>query len=82
MQVLLFRALMYPATRKAKTYPSSNLRRWQSAVLSEFELFFLFVDHIKDEELTEFWGRRESSSFAIWPTAKQRRRPITIHTVR
>jgi hypothetical protein len=71
-----------PQRRKAKTTPSSNLRRWQPAALSELELFVLFVERINDEELTRFWGRRESSSFAIWPTAKQHRRPITIYTVR
>jgi hypothetical protein len=53
---------MYPATREAKITPSSNLRRWQSAALSEFELFILFVDSISDEELTGFWGRRESAT--------------------
>jgi hypothetical protein len=73
---------MDPATKEGENYISSNLRRWQSSALSELELFVLFIDCINDEELTGFWGRRESSSFAIWPTAKQRRRPITIYTVR
>jgi hypothetical protein len=50
---------MYPATREAKTTPGSNLRRWQSAALSEFELFVIFIDSINDEELAGFWGRRE-----------------------
>jgi hypothetical protein len=50
---------MYPATREAKTTPGSNLRRWQSAALSEFEQFVLFIDSISEEELTGFWGRRE-----------------------
>ena len=71
---------MYPATREAKTTPGSNLRRWQSAALSEFELFVLFVNSISDEEIKGFWGRRELAT-AINPTAKQRRRSITIHIV-
>jgi hypothetical protein len=50
---------MYPATKEAKITPGSNLRRWQSAALSEFELLILFVDSISVEELTGFWGRRK-----------------------
>lgn len=58
-QVLLFRGLMYPATRAAKATPGSNLQRWLSTTLSEFEQFANFVNHITGEDLNGFWGRRK-----------------------
>ncbi|ESU07081.1 hypothetical protein FGSG_12002 [Fusarium graminearum PH-1] len=56
-QVLLFRGLMFPATRAAKVTPGSNLQRWLSTALAEFELFTTFMSYITEEELTSFWGR-------------------------
>ncbi|KAG4295206.1 hypothetical protein FPRO06_01790 [Fusarium proliferatum] len=56
-QVLLFRGLMFPATRAAKVTPGSNLQRWLSTALAEFELFTTFMAYITEEELTSFWGR-------------------------
>jgi hypothetical protein len=56
-QVLLWRGLMFPATRAAKVTPGSNLQRWLSTALAEFELFTTFMSYITEEELTSFWGR-------------------------
>ncbi|KAJ3534912.1 hypothetical protein NM208_g7347 [Fusarium decemcellulare] len=70
-QVLLFRGLMWPATRAAKITPGSSLRQWLSTALAEFELFVTFMAYISEEELTRFWGRRMSKlpvqgSFSPW----------------
>jgi NCS1 family nucleobase:cation symporter-1 len=48
---------MFPATRAAKVTPGSNLQRWLSTALAEFELFTTFMSYITEEELTSFWGR-------------------------
>jgi len=48
---------MFPATRAAKVTPGSNLQRWLSTALAEFELFTTFMAYITEEELTSFWGR-------------------------
>jgi hypothetical protein len=48
---------MYPATRASKITPGSNLQRWLSTALAEFELFTTFMAYITEEELTSFWGR-------------------------
>ncbi|KAL2684532.1 hypothetical protein Neosp_005610 [[Neocosmospora] mangrovei] len=55
--VLLFRGLMYPATKAAKANPGSNLRRWLSTALAEFDNFTTFMAYITENELTSFWGR-------------------------
>lgn len=57
-QVLLYRALMYPPTRAAKTTPGSNLRKWFPAALLEFESFAEFLTCINKHDLIGFWGRR------------------------
>ncbi|KAM0193040.1 hypothetical protein ACHAPA_004003 [Fusarium lateritium] len=64
-QVLLFRGLMYPATRASKITPGSNLQRWLSTALAEFELFTTFMAYITEEELTSFWGRFARSQLIL-----------------
>ncbi|PTD13373.1 Uracil permease, partial [Fusarium culmorum] len=64
-QVLLFRGLMFPATRAAKVTPGSNLQRWLSTALAEFELFTTFMSYITEEELTSFWGRFARSQLIL-----------------
>lgn len=60
-QVLLFRALMSPATKEAKATPESHLQQWLSVALSDFRSFTSFMGNISPEELAGFWGRRKSS---------------------
>ncbi|CEI65564.1 hypothetical protein FVEN_g8825 [Fusarium venenatum] len=64
-QVLLFRGLMFPATRAAKVTPGSNLQRWLSTALAEFELFTTFMSYITEQELTSFWGRFARSQLIL-----------------
>ncbi|RSL74692.1 hypothetical protein CEP51_011486 [Fusarium floridanum] len=63
--VLLFRGLMYPATKAAKATPGSNLRRWLSTALAEFDNFTAFMAYITDNELTSFWGRHARSQLIL-----------------
>ncbi|OAQ60612.1 Zn(II)2Cys6 transcription factor [Pochonia chlamydosporia 170] len=60
-KVLLYRALMHPATRHAKTTPGSNLKIWFSAALSEFEAFTEYLSSITAADLNGFWGRHARS---------------------
>ncbi|KAH8591718.1 fungal-specific transcription factor domain-containing protein [Bisporella sp. PMI_857] len=64
-QALLFRGLMYPATIAAKTTSGSNLRRWLSTALVEFQPFTTFMDCITEEEFANFWGRHARCQFII-----------------
>ncbi|PTB50692.1 hypothetical protein M431DRAFT_94416 [Trichoderma harzianum CBS 226.95] len=58
-QALLYRGLMYPATRVAKANPESNLRKWFVSALTEFRGFVDFFNSITEEDLRGFWCRRE-----------------------
>ncbi|PFH56702.1 hypothetical protein XA68_16117 [Ophiocordyceps unilateralis] len=64
-QVLLYRALMYPPTRAAKTTPGSNLRKWFPAALAEFESFADFLTCINKHDLFGFWGRHARSHLIL-----------------
>ncbi|KAH7120265.1 fungal-specific transcription factor domain-containing protein [Dactylonectria estremocensis] len=64
-QVLLFRGLMYPATREAKATPGSNLRQWLTAALAQFKVFTAFMGEITEEELTGFWVRHARSQLIL-----------------
>lgn len=61
-EVLLFRALMHPATRTARAATDSNLRRWFPIALADFQTFTAFVENISIQDLQGFWIRRKSSS--------------------
>ncbi|PTB65679.1 hypothetical protein BBK36DRAFT_1169381 [Trichoderma citrinoviride] len=56
-QALLYRGLMYPATREARANPESSLRRWFLSALSEFRNFVCFFHSIAEEDLRGFWCR-------------------------
>ncbi|UKZ57462.1 hypothetical protein TrVGV298_011319 [Trichoderma virens] len=57
-QALLYRGLMYPATRAAKANPESNLRKWFISALAEFQSFVYFFNSITEEDLRGFWYAR------------------------
>lgn len=61
-KVLLYRALMHPATKEAKTDPHSSLRIWFHDALEEFAEFAQFLSQITTEDLNGFWGRRKYST--------------------
>ncbi|EXJ65648.1 uncharacterized protein A1O5_11175 [Cladophialophora psammophila CBS 110553] len=60
-QVLLFRALMTPASMAAKSNPLSSLRRFFGAAIEQLGAFLAFMNEITLEGLRAFWGRRKSS---------------------
>ncbi|PTB38740.1 hypothetical protein M441DRAFT_71094 [Trichoderma asperellum CBS 433.97] len=64
-QALLYRGLMYPATRAAKANPESNLRKWFVPALSEFQNFVCFFDSITEEDLRGFWCRHARSQLIL-----------------
>ncbi|GJN86449.1 hypothetical protein PLIIFM63780_010029 [Purpureocillium lilacinum] len=64
-QVLLYRALMHPPTRQAKTTPSSNLRRWFPEALIAFEAFVDFLSCVNKADLFGFWGRHARSQLIL-----------------
>ncbi|KIX97147.1 uncharacterized protein Z520_07261 [Fonsecaea multimorphosa CBS 102226] len=60
-QILLFRALMTPASMAAKNNPLSSLRRFFGAAIEQLRAFLDFMNEITLEGLQAFWGRRKSS---------------------
>lgn len=60
-QVLLYRALMFPATKEARADPNSSLRNWFPYAVQEMEAFVAFMDTVTDGDLQGFWGRRKFS---------------------
>ncbi|THC95823.1 hypothetical protein EYZ11_004693 [Aspergillus tanneri] len=64
-QVLLFRALMHPATKEARVDPESNLRQWFSAALDEFKSFTTFMDSLCGDDLGCFWPRHTRSQLIL-----------------
>lgn len=60
-KVLLYRALMHPATKAAKGILDSNLRTWFPHALSDFAQFTEFFVSINPGDLRGFWGRRKST---------------------
>lgn len=57
-KVLLYRALMHPATKEAKGDPDSNLCVWLPDALAAFAEFTNFLSQITTNDLNGFWGRR------------------------
>ncbi|EXJ82430.1 hypothetical protein A1O3_06243 [Capronia epimyces CBS 606.96] len=64
-QVLLFRALMTPASMAAKGNPHSSLRRYFEAAIEQFSDFLDFMDEITPDGLRAFWGRHARSQFIL-----------------
>ncbi|KAL7936487.1 permease for cytosine/purines, uracil, thiamine, allantoin domain-containing protein [Trichoderma chlorosporum] len=64
-QALLYRGLMYPATRAAKANPESNLRKWFVSALAEFQSFVYFFNSITEEDLRGFWWRHARSQLIL-----------------
>ncbi|KAH6609810.1 hypothetical protein Trco_003156 [Trichoderma cornu-damae] len=64
-QALLYRGLMYPATRAAKANPESSLRKWFVPALSEFQSFVCFFNSITEEDLRGFWCRHARSQLIL-----------------
>ncbi|KAH0841262.1 putative Zn(II)2Cys6 transcription factor (Eurofung) [Fonsecaea pedrosoi] len=60
-QVLLFRALMTPASMAAKNNPLSSLRRFFGAAIEQLRAFIAFMNEITLEVLRAFWGRQQVS---------------------
>ncbi|KAK2592354.1 hypothetical protein QQS21_009934 [Conoideocrella luteorostrata] len=56
-KVLLYRALMHPATKAAKSQPNSYLRQWFAYALTDFTQFTEFFVTINPGDLRGFWGR-------------------------
>lgn len=56
-QVLLFRALMFPASKAARADPNSNLWRWFNTAIHDMKKFVEFIDGITEGDLQSFWGR-------------------------
>src|SRR5687767_11648951 len=67
-QALLFRSLMYPATKKAKVDPGSTLRKHFPAALAEFEGFTTFMTKVTPGDLASFWLRRKSNPGSMMHT--------------
>lgn len=59
IKVLLYRALMHPATKAAKSQPNSNLRQWFAYALADFTQFTEFFVGINMGDFRGFWGRRK-----------------------
>jgi hypothetical protein len=69
-KVLLWRALMHPATAKAKADDNSSLQRWFATALAEFEDFVSFFASLDVTCLHGFIPRRESPLCSnAWPRA-------------
>ncbi|KAL2875826.1 hypothetical protein SGCOL_008973 [Colletotrichum sp. CLE4] len=62
---LLYRALMNPATKGAKAMPSSSLRLWFGAALSDFASFRDFMGELAPEDLQGFWGCHARSQLIL-----------------
>ena len=58
-KVLLYRALMHPATKAAKSDPNSSLRQWFPYAIADFAGFVEFFASINAGDLRGFWGRRK-----------------------
>ncbi|KAI1619080.1 fungal-specific transcription factor domain-containing protein [Exophiala viscosa] len=64
-QVLLFRALMTPASVAAKHNPQSSLRRFFDAAIEKLGLILAFMDQITVDILREFWGQHGRSQLIL-----------------
>ncbi|ODA83685.1 hypothetical protein RJ55_02200 [Drechmeria coniospora] len=64
-QVILYRALMHPPTRAARSTPGSNLRKWFPEALATFEAFAEFFSCVNKHDLFGFWGRHARSHLIL-----------------
>ncbi|QPG96638.1 hypothetical protein C2857_004844 [Epichloe festucae Fl1] len=65
IKVLLYRALMHPATKAAKSQPNSNLRQWFAYALADFTQFTEFFVSINMGDFRGFWGRHARSQLIL-----------------
>ncbi|KIW11346.1 hypothetical protein PV08_10646 [Exophiala spinifera] len=65
VQIILFRALMTPASMTAKYSPKSSLQRYFGAAMDQVEVFLAFMDGITAESLRAFWGRHGRSQLIL-----------------
>ncbi|KAG6104627.1 hypothetical protein E4U13_008310 [Claviceps humidiphila] len=64
-KVLLYRALMHPATKAAKSQPDSNLRQWFAFALADFAQFTEFFASVNPGDFRGFWGRHARSQLIL-----------------
>ncbi|TWU72177.1 hypothetical protein ED733_000763 [Metarhizium rileyi] len=64
-KVLLYRALMHPATKAAKQDPNSSLRQWFPFAIADFARFTDFFASISPGEVRGFWGRHARSQLIL-----------------
>lgn len=64
-RVLLFRALLMPASISAKGNPQSSLRRYFGAAIEQVGAFLAYMDEIELNTLRAFWGRRRCSERSV-----------------
>ncbi|KAG6001049.1 hypothetical protein E4U21_004760 [Claviceps maximensis] len=65
IKVLLYRALMHPATKAAKSQPTSNLRQWFAFALADFAQFVDFFVSVNPGDFRGFWGRHARSQLIL-----------------
>ncbi|KAG5926182.1 hypothetical protein E4U53_003135 [Claviceps sorghi] len=65
IKVLLYRALMHPATKAAKSQPNSNLRQWFPFALADFAQFIDFFASVNPGDFRGFWGRHARSQLIL-----------------
>ena len=58
-KVLLFRAILSPASKEARADPNSSLRRNFHEAVHEMDIFAAFMDEVTEGDLQGFWGRRK-----------------------
>ena len=59
-RILLFRALMAPVCKDAKSDPESPLSRYFTLAVAEGEMISQFVGQLTAGDLRAFWDRRKS----------------------
>ncbi|KAJ9646860.1 hypothetical protein H2204_000552 [Knufia peltigerae] len=65
VQIILFRALMTPASMVAKYSPKSSLQRYFGAAMGQVGVFLAFMDGLTPEDLRAFWGRHGRSQLIL-----------------
>lgn len=58
-KVLLFRAILSPATKEARANSNSSRRRNFNEAVYEMQQFATFMDEVTEGDLQGFWGRRK-----------------------
>ncbi|OAA35740.1 nitrogen regulatory protein OTam [Beauveria brongniartii RCEF 3172] len=64
-KVLLFRAILSPATKAARADPNSSLRRNFQEAVYEMQQFATFMDEVTEGDLQGFWGRLGRSQLIL-----------------